>query len=429
MENRNWKEHKFEEIMTITSSKRIFYEEYVQSGVPFYRSKEIIDLFNRRDIQTELFISEKRFDEIKNKFGVPSKDDILLTSVGSLGIPYLVKESDRFYFKDGNLTWLKDIDLNLLHPVFIYKWISSQIGRQKLEEISIGSTQAALTISGLKSIEIQLPPLPEQKAIASVLSSLDDKIDLLHQQNQTLEALAETLFRQWFIERRPELVEGEAKEDWEVLPLSEIAEVKNGKSFKSSDFTDNNFNSFEVVKMGHIERGGGLKLNPKKDFVSREMDVEKWILNKGDIIMAMTDMKDNVVILGVPAMIDKDDHYVLNQRVARIYLKDNSKLISNYLLYIQLNNKDFIAELQTKANSGVQVNLSTEAIKESEILIPPFKLQEEFGHKIIDLYSKIEINREQIQTLTHLRDTLLPKLMSGAVSLSNCGEVRVKAST
>jgi len=72
MENNIWKEHKFEEIMTITSSKRIFYEEYVQSGVPFYRSKEIIDLFNRRDIQTELFISEKRFDEIKNKFNLPN---------------------------------------------------------------------------------------------------------------------------------------------------------------------------------------------------------------------------------------------------------------------------------------------------------------------------------------------------------------------
>jgi len=262
----------------------------------------------------------------------------------------------------------------------------------------------------IRNFEIQLPQLPEQKAIASVLSSLDDKIDLLHQQNQTLEALAETVFRQWFIV--------DAKEDWEVLPLSEIAEVKNGKSFKSSDFTDNDFNSYEVVKMGHIERGGGLKLNPKKDFVSREMDVEKWILNKGDIIMAMTDMKDNVVILGVPAMIDKDNHYVLNQRVARIYLKDNSKLISNYLLYIQLNNKDFIAELQTKANSGVQVNLSTEAIKESEILIPPISLQKEFGQKIIDFYSKIENNRKQIQTLTQMRDTLLPKLMSG--------EVRVK---
>ena len=280
-------------------------------------------------------------------------------------------------------------------------------------EINLDGTSGRQRVpkASFDDLHLLMPPLPEQKAIASVLSSLDDKIDLLHQQNQTLEALAETLFRQWFIV--------EAKEDWEVLPLSEIAEVKNGKSFKSSDFTDNDFNSYEVVKMGHIERGGGLKLNPKKDYVSREMDVEKWILNKGDIIMAMTDMKDNVVILGVPAMIDKDDHYVLNQRVARIYLKDNSKLISNYLLYIQLNNKDFIAELQTKANSGVQVNLSTEAIKESEVLIPPIELQKELGHKIIDLYSKIEINREQIQTLTQLRDTLLPKLMSGEVRVKN----------
>jgi len=87
-------------------------------------------------------------------------------------------------------------------------------------------------------------------------------------------------------------------------------------------------------------------------------------------------------------------------------------------LYVQLLNKDFIAELQTKANSGVQVNLSTETIKSSEIIIPPLELQHEVGGQIIDIYNKIEINRIQIQTLTKLRDTLLPKLMSG--------EVRVK---
>lgn len=326
-------------------------------------------------------------------------ESILIPRKGSLN--NIMFQDSPFWTVD-TMFWSK-IDKSKVFP----KYLFYQLTLIDYENLNVGSAVPSLTVPVINEIEIQLPPLPEQKAIASVLSSLDDKIDLLHQQNQTLEALAETLFRQWFIE--------EAKEDWEVLPLSEIAEVKNGKSFKSSDFTDNDFNSFEVVKMGHIERGGGLKLNPKKDYVSREMDVEKWVLNKGDIIMAMTDMKDNVVILGVPAMIDKDDHYVLNQRVARIYLKDNSKLISNYLLYIQLNNKDFIAELQTKANSGVQVNLSTEAIKESEISIPPIELQKELGHKIIDFYSKIEINRVQIQTLTKLRDTLLPKLMSGEV--------------
>lgn len=91
-----WKEYKLGEIAEITSSKRIFYSEYVSEGIPFYRSKEIIDLYNNRNISTELFISESRYNEIQLKYGVPQKDDILLTSVGSLGIPYLVKNTDRF---------------------------------------------------------------------------------------------------------------------------------------------------------------------------------------------------------------------------------------------------------------------------------------------------------------------------------------------
>ena len=409
MENRGWKVVKLGEVTTKIGSGSTptgGSNAYKEEGISLIRSQNILDF--SFSIDGLAFIDQEQAYKLRGV--IVEENDVLFNITGD-SVARACKVPNRILPARVNqhVAIIRSDQERLDNDFLLYLLQSKKEELLILSEI--GATRNAITKVMLENLEIQLPPLPEQKAIASVLSSLDDKIDLLHQQNQTLEALAETLFRQWFIE--------EAKEDWEVLPLSEIAEVKNGKSFKSSDFTDNDFNSYEVVKMGHIERGGGLKLNPKKDFVSREMDVEKWILNKGDIIMAMTDMKDNVVILGVPAMIDKDDHYVLNQRVARIYLKDNSKLISNYLLYIQLNNKDFIAELQTKANSGVQVNLSTEAIKESEILIPPFKLQEEFGHKIIDLYSKIEINREQIQTLTQLRDTLLPKLMSGEVRVKN----------
>ncbi len=256
--------------------------------------------------------------------------------------------------------------------------------------------------------DVIIPQLPEQRAIASVLSSLDDKIDLLHRQNATLEAMAETLFRQWFVE--------EAKEDWEVEKLGNIAEVQNGYAFSSRDYMEYQVGHLEVLKMGHIERGGGLRTNPKKDFVPRAEKLKRWILNKGDLIMAMTDMKDNVVILGVPAMIDRDDKYILNQRVARLYLKSNQKLINNYLLYIQLRDSEFIGTLQSKANSGVQVNLSTETIKDCEIIIPPIEVQNQIGKTITDLYLKKENNDTQIRTLTALRDTLLPKLMSGGYS-------------
>ena len=94
-----WKEYKLGDFCEITSSKRVFYSEYVPFGVPFFRSKEIIDLHNNRNIVTELFISEDRYNEIRVKFGVQQTDDILLTSVGSLGIPYKVKNGGRFYIR------------------------------------------------------------------------------------------------------------------------------------------------------------------------------------------------------------------------------------------------------------------------------------------------------------------------------------------
>ena len=259
----------------------------------------------------------------------------------------------------------------------------------------------------LENIKVLIPDINEQNEIAEILSSLDDKIDLLHRQNKTLEQIAETLFRQWFVE--------EAEEGWEVEKLGEVAVVQNGYAFRSKDYVTYQEGHLEVLKMGHIAVGGGLRTNPKKDFVPREEKLKKWTLNKNDIIMGMTDMKDNVVILGVPAIIDKSEKYVLNQRVARIYLKTNEKLLNCYLLYIQLNNKDFISTLQSKANSGVQVNLSTEEIRNCEILIPPMELQKDMGNTIADLFMKKDNNLMQIRTLTKLRDSLLPKLMSGEV--------------
>ena len=95
-----WKEYRLGELCSISSSKRIFAEEYKSFGIPFYRGKEIIEKQKGTNISTELYISESRYEEIKNKFGVPQKGDMLLTSVGTLGIPYIIKD-ETFYFKDG----------------------------------------------------------------------------------------------------------------------------------------------------------------------------------------------------------------------------------------------------------------------------------------------------------------------------------------
>ena len=120
-----WSEIELSNLCEVTSSKRIFLSEYVKSGIPFYRGKEIIQKLNNEQIAETYFISQKKFDEINIKFGSPKKDDILLTGVGTIGHPYLVKNSDGdFYFKDGNLIWIKENKLKI-DPKFLFYYFYS----------------------------------------------------------------------------------------------------------------------------------------------------------------------------------------------------------------------------------------------------------------------------------------------------------------
>ena len=148
-------------------------------------------LHNTGNTKSELCISENRFNEIKEKFGAPIKGDILLTSVGTLGVPYRVKENDNFYFKDGNLTWFKDF--SSIPSIVIYCWLKSRIGKEQLDSITIGSTQSAFTISGLKEIKLIIPSKEKIKKLEENLIFFYDKIDANQKQIQTLEKLRDNL--------------------------------------------------------------------------------------------------------------------------------------------------------------------------------------------------------------------------------------------
>ncbi len=206
----DWEKVTIGEIVNITSSKRIFYSEYVDEGVPFYRSKEIIELHKSGQTNSELFITNERFEEITSKFGAPSEGDILLTSVGTLGVTYQVKAEEKFYFKDGNLTWFKDF--KSISSNIIYCWLNSKDGKEQLENISIGSTQAALTIQGLKSLELNLPP-------EDVIQKLDEQLELIYQkvnanlkQLKKLEQLRDTLL--------PKLMSGEVRVQYQTEQIA-----------------------------------------------------------------------------------------------------------------------------------------------------------------------------------------------------------------
>ncbi|OAV71462.1 EcoKI restriction-modification system protein HsdS [Bacteroidales bacterium Barb6] len=392
-----WKEYKLGEIAEITSSKRIFYSEYVSKGIPFYRSKEIIDKYNNREIQTELYISELRYNEIKSKFGVPIKGDILLTSVGTLGIPYLLKDNEPFYFKDGNLTWIRNTVNNLIDVNFLYTWLKSNIGKQRLDEVVIGSTQPALTINGLKTIDILLPPLSEQRAIASVLSSLDDKIDLLHRQNTTLEKMAETLFRQWFVE--------EAKEEWEETILDTVISIKGGTtpSTKESKFWDGDI--YWTTPRDLSNQSTVFLFDTERKITQKGLEqIGSGLLPVGTVLLSSRAPIGYLVITEIPVAI--------NQGYIAIIC---DKEVSNNFMYLWC--KHNMEEIKNAGNGSVFQEISKSVFRKLCITLPPIEVLKRFDKTIEPSFNKIKANQIQIHTLTTLRDTLLPKLMSGEVKI------------
>ncbi|TAG37509.1 MAG: type I restriction endonuclease [Cytophagia bacterium] len=169
-----WSWKKLLEIADVSSSKRIFRDEYILKGVPFYRGKEVTQLSNGEAISTELFISEERYSEIKEKFGVPQIGDILITSVGTIGSVWLVDNDAPFYFKDGNVTWIKDYKTTI-NGEFVYQWLQTKEAKEQIKSVTIGSTQQALTISALRGLNILIPDTETVSNVCIQLEKINAK--------------------------------------------------------------------------------------------------------------------------------------------------------------------------------------------------------------------------------------------------------------
>ena len=180
-----WEVTKIGDLFNVSSSKRVYSSDYVESGIPFYRSKEVIRLSNGESISDLLYISENKYMEFKRKFGVPNRNDILITSVGTIGIPLLITNDNPFYFKDGNLTWIQSSS-NPFLSYYLYCWLKSDIGYQSLSMFTIGTSQSALTITNLKRLKLLLPDETLLYKFNNLFEDLNTKINNLNQQNQTL---------------------------------------------------------------------------------------------------------------------------------------------------------------------------------------------------------------------------------------------------
>lgn len=169
-----WEQRKLSDIAVLTSSKRVHAEDYVETGVPFYRGKEISELKEHKPISEVLYITEYKYNEISSMYGSPKEGDLLITAVGTLGNTWVIDQTP-FYFKDGNLIWFKDIKSN---PKYLDYAMSTADGQKKILASAIGSNQKALTMVKLNELEFMFPGKTEQDKIAEYFSYLDNLITL-----------------------------------------------------------------------------------------------------------------------------------------------------------------------------------------------------------------------------------------------------------
>lgn len=276
-------------------------------------------------------------------------------------------------------------------------------------EINLDGTSGRQRVpkDAFNDLILTLPSLPEQLAIASVLSSLDNKIDLLHRQNTTLEKMAETLFRQWFVE--------EATEEWREVELNTIVDIYNGVSYKSTEL---NPSTTAMVTLKSFDRNGGFKHDGYKEFNGKFKD--SHLIESGQIAIAHTDMTQNAEVVGNPIIIPSNHPYqklLFSMDLVKVLPKDK-EVHSTEFLYLLFKNKDFKEHALGYTNGSTVLHLSKKAIPEYTINLPDENRIKEFTLKVKPFFEKKDKNQTQIHTLTQLRDTLLPKLMSG--------EVRVK---
>lgn len=362
-------------------------ENYVDNGVPVIRG---INLNYFKYVGGDfVFLTEEKAATLKSS--ICKTGDLVFTHRGTIGQVCLIPcgKFDKYIISQSGMKLT--VDKNKIDNIFLLYFFKSKMGKNQIlqYESQVGVPSISNPLSSLKMIEVPLPPLPEQKAIAGVLGSLDDKIDLLQRQNATLEAMAETLFRQWFIE--------EAQEDFRITSLSNIANFLNGLACQKYP-PSNNIDKLPVLKIRELNNG----ISKDCDWATSDIKSE-YIVKSGDVIFSWSG--------SLLVKIWNGEDCVLNQHLFKVTSQTYPKWF--YFFWCKYHLKEFIIISESHATTMGHIKRSD--LDAAEVLIPSDKRLQEMSYIMNPLWEKYITNQTQIRTLEKLRDTLLPKLMSGEV--------------
>lgn len=394
----DWRHVKLGDLYTITSSKRVFQDEWTDNGVPFYRAREIVKLSENGFVEDDLFISRKMFEEYKSKYGVPQENDLLVTGVGTVGMVYRVVDNREFYFKDGNIIWFKS--KGLASSAFIEQLYKSPVTKNKLLGSSPITTVATYTIDAAKKAVVYLPPLPEQNRIVSVLETWDKSVEKLAKKIELKKQIKKGLMQ--------DLLTGNKRlkgfsEKWKLVKLGEIATFKKGKGLPKNDIHADG--KYEAIHYGELFTKYSEYI---ESVISRTNSIKGMFLSKkNDILMPTSDVTPRG--LSTASYIDKDG-VVLGGDI--LVIRSSGSLNGLFFCYlVNLNKKDII-----KLVSGSTVfHLYGSDMARFHLRLPPIKEQESIIKILTTADKEISKLENKLKILKEQKRYLLNNLITGTI--------------
>lgn len=400
---------------------------FVEDGIPVIRGNNLTTGSQKFVDGGFVFVTPEKAKELGNVDAV--RDDIIFTAAGSLGQVGIIPERTRFpLYIISNKQMRVRLNRELIDPLFAFQWLSSAGMVAHIQRQNTGSSVPLINLSIVRRLQVPLPPLPEQKAIAAVLGALDDKIELNRRMNATLEAMARALFQRWFVDfdpvrakldgRQPADLDattaalfpahfqesplGHIPQGWTVEPVGEVVECVGGGTPSTAEpkFWEGGTHHWTTPKDFSSLQAPILLDTDRKITDAGVAKISSGLLPAGTLLLSSRAPVGYLAIAAMPVAINQ----------GFIAIKCNERASHYFMLnWCQTN----MAEIESRATGTTFAEISKQNFRPILVVLPPKELMAAFTKKVAPLYAQITANLQQSRTLATLRDALLPKLLSG----------------
>ena len=390
------------------------------SGIPLVTAKVVKN--GRINFANSEYIAEDDYESWMRR-GMPNAGDVVITTEAPLGevaqLPdFKIALAQRIITLSG-----KD---NILNNAYLKYYFLSPVGSRQLKIKETGSVVTGVKQSELRRVKVITPPFFEQKQIAEILSSIDDKMELNRKINANLEKTTGMLFKQWFVDfefpnengqpyksSNGNMVAseiGEIPNGWRIATLGEFIDLDRGLSYKGKHLRED---GMPMLNLGTFDIKGGMKFDGLKFYDG--VYKEKNLVRPGDIVIANTDITQSRNVLGSAVMVS--DNFSTNSILFthHVYAVRFLKKISKHFLYSLLTTSGFKSNAISYATGTTVLFLPKDAVSDYKFIVPSKTVQDMYDNVIADISRMIETNNNETFRLTELRETLLPRLMNGKI--------------